>query len=276
MDSTQFFTQLWQDFVTLAPQAAAIREKLISQGEPVLNDHVAFRTYNIAPINIERLEPLLFSMGYQRLDSYQFNNKHLNAWSYIDPQTSDSLQKPLIFFSELQVEALSTTAQSIIKRLVNELPCDDALIQQNSDAPPIFCQGRLWSAISYKEYQLLSSESEYAAWVAVHGFHANHFTINVNHLTHYHTIHDILNWVERENFSINTAGGRVKGNPQLLLEQGATMADQVAVTFSCGYSTTIPGCFYEFALRYPDPSGKLYMGFVEGNADKIFESTHQA
>jgi hypothetical protein len=35
----------------------------------------------------------------------------------------------------------------------------------------------------------------------------------------------------------------------------------------------IPGCYYEFARRYPDQSGKLYSGFIAKSADKIFEST---
>jgi hypothetical protein len=35
----------------------------------------------------------------------------------------------------------------------------------------------------------------------------------------------------------------------------------------------IPGCYYEFAKRYPDADGKLYSGFIAKSADKIFEST---
>jgi hypothetical protein len=36
----------------------------------------------------------------------------------------------------------------------------------------------------------------------------------------------------------------------------------------------IPGCYYEFARRYPDADGKLYSGFIAKSADKIFESTN--
>jgi len=36
----------------------------------------------------------------------------------------------------------------------------------------------------------------------------------------------------------------------------------------------IPSCFYEFALRHPLADGTLFDSFIEGNADKIFESTH--
>ncbi|MEJ2595547.1 MAG: DUF1338 domain-containing protein, partial [bacterium] len=36
---------------------------------------------------------------------------------------------------------------------------------------------------------------------------------------------------------------------------------------------SIPSCYYEFARRYPDASGKLYGGFIAKSADKIFEIT---
>jgi len=56
------------------------------------------------------------------------------------------------------------------------------------------------------------------------------------------------------------------------LEQSATLAAPVDVEFSDGVRR-IPGCYYEFARRYPLPNGTLYTGFVERSADKIFEST---
>nr|WP_293271384.1 hypothetical protein [Nannocystis sp.] len=38
----------------------------------------------------------------------------------------------------------------------------------------------------------------------------------------------------------------------------------------------VPGCYYEFARRYPGPDGALFDGFIEGSADRIFESTDRA
>ena len=35
----------------------------------------------------------------------------------------------------------------------------------------------------------------------------------------------------------------------------------------------IPSCYYEFARRYPLPSGEVFQGFVPESADTIFEST---
>ncbi len=64
-----------------------------------------------------------------------------------------------------------------------------------------------------------------------------------------------------------------KGQPEVLLEQSSTLADDYAVMFSDG-ELRIPSCFYEFAIRYPKADGELYTGFVAASADKIFESTN--
>ena len=53
---------------------------------------------------------------------------------------------------------------------------------------------------------------------------------------------------------------------------GSKNASSVEVKFTEGVYN-IPGCYYEFAKRYPDSSGQLYQGFVAASADKIFEST---
>ena len=66
--------------------------------------------------------------------------------------------------------------------------------------------------------------------------------------------------------------GKIKGTPDDLLEQSSTLAGEIVVSFSDG-PHTIPGCYYEFARRYPDASGRLFSGFVPGSASKIFEST---
>ena len=71
---------------------------------------------------------------------------------------------------------------------------------------------------------------------------------------------------------MNDSGGEIKGTPEQLLEQSSIKSEIVAVDFKEG-SFEVPGCYYEFARRYPDADGKLYSGFIAKSADKIFEST---
>lgn len=258
-----FFDNLWQDYINMTPQARAIYDALKSRGENVDNDHVAFRTFNIGPIQLKHLEPFILEMGYSRYEPYTFPAKKLDAYGYMAP--SEDL--PRIFISELRVEELSEQAQALVHGLVEQINP-----QEVNDAS-IFWRGPLWETPSWEDYLLLAEESEYASWLSVIGLRCNHFTVSVNALKHFHTIEQLNQLVEELGFSINESGGRVKGSPNVLLEQASTKASVQPFTFADGDVHDVPTCYYEFAKRYFDSNGKLYQGFVATSADKIFEST---
>ncbi len=263
VEPNAFFEKLWQDYTQLTPQAGTIYRAFCERNGAVRNDHVAFRTFNHAPISLEALEPHLWSLGYRRHRHYEFEQKKLSAWGY---QASNA-KVPLIFFSELLVERLSLPCQDIIRRLVDQV--DKDAVRDSS----VFWSGRLWSPISWQDYQALSCESEYAAWLAALGFHANHFTIAVHHLAVDDTIEKAVEVVKSCEFPLNQAGGVIKGSPEDLLVQASTMADRVLMSFSGGDSHEVSSCYYEFAQRFRQDNGQYYPGFVAANADKIFDST---
>jgi 2-oxoadipate dioxygenase/decarboxylase-like protein len=262
MDRTKFFEALWADFARIAPQAAAIRRRLEEHGEWIENDHVAFRTFNQGAISLERLEPLVLGLGYALLDEYRFDDKHLRARAYICPGS------PRVFLSELLCEELSGWTQAVIGQLLAQVPSGFAASSE------VFWAGRPWAPLRFADYERLSSESEYAGWLAALGLRPNHFTVSINHLKKLQSVEQVLEFVEAAGYRINSAGGRVKGSRDVLLEQGSTLADRVPAQFSDG-PRVIPTCYYEFALRHPDRAGHLYEGFVPASADRIFESTHR-
>lgn len=262
MDRTKFFEALWADFARIAPQAAAISSRLEEHGESIANDHVAFRTFNQGAISLERLEPLVLGLGYGLLDEYRFEDKHLRARAYVCPGS------PRLFLSELLCEELSGWAQAVINQLLAQLPPGFAA------SPQVFWAGRPWAPLRFTDYERLSSESEYAGWLAALGLRPNHFTVSINQLKQLRSVEQVLDFVEAAGYRINSAGGRVKGSRDVLLEQGSTLADRVPIQFADG-PRVIPTCYYEFALRHPDRTGQLYEGFVPASADRIFESTHR-
>ncbi len=263
MEPNGFFEKLWQDYTQLTPQASTIYREFCERNGSVRNDHVAFRTFNLSPVRLEDLEPHLWSLGYRRHRHYSFEQKKLSAWGY---QASNS-KLPLIFFSELLVEQLSQPCQKIIQRLVAQI--DREAIRDSS----VFWSGRLWPPISWQDYQTLNNESEYAAWLAALGFHANHFTIAVHHLAVDDTLEKAIEVVKSCEFPLNVSGGEIKGTPEDLLIQASTMADRVLMRFSGGDSHEVSSCYYEFAQRFQQDNGQYYPGFVAASADKIFEST---
>jgi len=263
MTLDSFFARLWDDYTAMTPQAQRIHDAFIDAGETIVNDHVAFRTFDRGPITLADLEPHLLALGYTRLEPYDFPAKKLRAYGYLPPDAN----QPRVFLSELKCDELSATAQRIIDGLVAQI--DPARVA----SPEVLWAGRLWDAPSFEDYQTLMAESEYAAWLSIIGLRANHFTISINHFRTFDSVEKVLAKVESLGLGINESGGRVKGSPEVLLEQGSTLADRAAFTFAGGQVEEIPTCYYEFARRYRDADGKLYQGFVAASADKIFEST---
>ncbi len=265
MQVNQFFDALWDAYTDVTPQAHKIQTLFKQQGETVINDHVAFRTFGNSPISLAKLEPLFEQMGYQAYGQFRFENKHLKARCYKHTEQADA---PKIFLSELLTEELPQDCQDIINGLVAQIPADVV------KGPEIFWQKRLWDIPSLEDYLTLVEHSEYAAWLSTMGMQANHFTVSINHLEKFPTIEQVNELIQSEGYALNQTGGLIKGSPESFLQQSSTMADKVDVTFSGGETRTIPSCFYEFALRHKQPNGELFDSFIEGNADKIFDSTN--
>ncbi|WP_194755618.1 DUF1338 domain-containing protein [Aliidiomarina indica] len=257
----QFFENLWQDYIQRTPSADKVHQ-VLGQGHSIINDHVAFRTFNLAPVNLEALTKIIESMGYFANGDYEFTEKKLRAkhFEHADPSL------PKVFVSELLVEEFSPEVQDIIQRMVTGIDATHVT------EPAFLYSGTHWD-ITYAEYQQLLAESEYAAWMSAFGFCANHFTVSVNALPGYSTLESVNAKLKDAGFTLNSSGGEIKGSPEVYLEQSSTMADHAEVRFK-DKAARIPSCFYEFAKRYELAPGKLYTGFVAASADKIFESTH--
>ncbi|CAH0541659.1 DUF1338 domain-containing protein [Vibrio marisflavi] len=261
MTPATFFQSIWSDYIQrLCPSAHQVHE-LLQEDEALINDHIALRTYNLAPVGLESLAKHFITLGYKECGDYVFESKNLVAkhFEHTDPT------QPKVFISELEVEKFSDEVQSIINKLVSQVS------QDTVNASNFIYSGRPWQ-VSYQDYLTLAKESEYAAWLAAHGYGANHFTVSVNQLNRFAEVQGVNDYLSDAGFRINTSGGEVKGSPEVLLEQSSTMADKVDVAFSDG-THQIPGGFYEFAKRYTMQNGELYPGFVAASADKIFEST---
>ncbi|KHD24509.1 succinyldiaminopimelate aminotransferase [Vibrio caribbeanicus] len=256
------FQPLWNDYIQrLCPSAEKVHQ-LLQEDEALINDHIALRTFNVEPLGIATLAQPFLDAGYTPCGDYMFESKKLVAKHFEHPDPT----QPKVFISELKVDECSAELQAIVAKLVEQV--DASQLQ----SPEFLYGGRLWD-LSYADFQTLAKESEYASWLAAHGYGANHFTVSVNQLNAFDEVVDVNNHLRDAGFTINEFGGEVKGSPDVLLEQSSTMADKVPVQFTEG-TEIIPGGFYEFAKRYPMSNGELYPGFVAASADKIFESTN--
>ncbi|MFN3234015.1 MAG: DUF1338 domain-containing protein [Gammaproteobacteria bacterium] len=262
MSTLEIFKPFWAQYTTQNPHAKKIHDLFVAEGEEVINDHIALRTYNDPRVNIETLSQYFLKHGYISKGEYDFPNKKLFARHF----EHQNLDMPKVFISELKTEDFSLELQEIVKNCIDKIP--ESILTSDDLA----LSGIHWEPLDYDVYEGLLSESEYAAWMYAFGFCANHFTVNVNRLKHFNEIADVNTFLKKHGFQLNASGGEVKGTPADFLEQSSTLAERVKVEFKQGIKE-IPSCYYEFAKRYETSDGKLYTGFVAASADKIFEST---
>lgn len=263
MKAEDIFKKLWIQYSGQNPSVEKIHQLFQDKGERIVNDHVAFRTFNDPRVGIDVLARPFIEAGYVKKEDYKFEVKKLRASHYELPGRPES---PRVFISELLLEEFSDALQKTIRDQLDAVPAEVL------EDPDLIFKGSIFDPISYKVYNQLRKESEYAAWLYVYGYRANHFTISINYLKNYQDIEAVNAFLKEQDFLLNNSGGEIKGNPGELLEQSSTLADQIEVLFSDGRHV-IPSCYYEFALRHKDSQGNLFNGFIPGSADKIFEST---
>lgn len=256
--------RLWSDYSNQNPSVKAIHDMFGSKGETIVNDHIAFRTFNKDSVGIEVLSRLFLAAGYIEKGEYHFEEKKLYAKHYEHPTAKNA---PRIFISELLVDEFSPFLRSTVDSIVSKIP------KQLKGNEALIFSGTVWGKPNWETYLKLREESEYAAWLYVYGYRANHFTVSVNHLKKYGTMELTNQFLKDNGFKLNSSGGEIKGTPYELLQQSSTLADIIPVEFDDRVEN-IPACYYEFALRYPDSEGNIYNGFIAKSADKIFESTN--
>jgi hypothetical protein len=263
MDHKQIFEKLWKEYSETNPGAKQIHAILEGHGEKIINDHVAFRTYDIPGIDIEALSSPFMKAGYVEKGEYFFESKRLKAKHF--EHSADPLA-PKVFISEL----ISSDFSEVVQRAASLIAGQTLEAVKNTDE--LIFALTPWGETSYYTYKKLLEESEYAAWMYVWGFRANHFTIFINYLEKFTTIESLNEFLKESGYSLNNSGGEIKGTREQLLKQSSTLADMVELDFAEG-TFSIPCCYYEFAERFEESRDKLYTGFIASSADKIFEST---
>ena len=258
------FDKLWTQYTVDSPDSLKVFQLLENEGETVINDHIAFRTFADSRVCVDELGKFWCSLGYEEKAKYRFESKKLTAKHY-EHKTDENM--PKVFISQLEINEFSQLVQEIAKKCVDQIPSH--LLGHEE----ILYSGACWRELDYDIYQKLLAESEYAAWLYVFGFRANHFTVYINHMKKLNSVKAINDFLKSKGFRLNNFGGEIKGTPKELLEQSSTMANQVNVKFKQG-TYLVLNSFYEFAKRYPMANGKLYQGFIAASADKLFESTN--
>jgi len=258
------------------------------------NDHIALRTFaNQQPqTGIASMSRLIEALDYRPAGAYFFPDKHLNAVHYQHPHP----EFPKLFISELKVWELSSAAREIIGRTLSthREPLDvetlSALAALNDSAvtnrlelmeSAVNCFHQLpWSPPERRDVERLGTESQYAAWVLVHGYNVNHFTSLIN--SHGQ---EALSDIEKTIHALEQAGVPMKksieGERGSKLRQSATEAVRIEVeVMEEGKQTQMEWtyAYFELAERgdVTDPDtgrSSRFEGFLGPQATELFEMT---
>src|SRR3990167_8013058 len=113
------FDELWRDYASMNRQAGAIHRALEGRGEKVVNDHIAFRTFDIPKVGIDVMAKPFLESGYLPAGGpYYFAEKKLIA-RHFEPVDS---KQPKVFISALQIGEFSGFLQKTIRNLAGERP----------------------------------------------------------------------------------------------------------------------------------------------------------
>ncbi|WP_340114563.1 DUF1338 domain-containing protein [Maribellus mangrovi] len=288
--------RLWEAYLSRVPYAKTYSDLVTSKGGKVVNDHIAFRTFNThtgeQPEGIRAIKHVLNFFDYKPLGKYVFKKKKLNAVHFEHPDGTF----PKIFVSQLEVEQLPSWAQTEIHQAVVDTPyliSDQSLellsmLKSDGHIPRVAAEAlvidlaqyfrRPWKTPDKQLVLKINDVSQYAAWVLLHGNSVNHFTAFIND-------QNVDEWPDLESTckAMSEAGvpmkDQIEGENGSKLQQSATLAvkEDVEVIGDDGLEKmSWTYAYYELAQRnFISENGqeKLFSGFLGEQAAHLFDMT---
>lgn len=296
---TGLLDRLWDHYCGRVEYARQYRDLVLARGGRVVNDHIAFRTFNAPtgelPPGITALSRMLEPLGYTSAGEYEFPDKYLNArhFEHADPLL------PKVFVSQLDVARLPEDAAQAIRQVVGAAVdrLDSATLTTLQQAGSIsaeeqaaliqrlfeYVTTRPWPAPPRQTVLEVNKASQYAAWTLLHGNDVNHFTAYINE-------QQVPEWPDLEATveGLRSAGiplkPEIEGDPGSKLRQTATQAveEDAEVTEDDGKPARLRWsyAYYELAERGevtgPDGRSRRFNGFLGPQATNLFEMTRRS
>lgn len=276
-----FLHALWEQYRERVAYARVYEELVSRRGEAFENDHVAFRTFAAQEpwLGLAAVARPFEALGWRAAGSYDFPEKRLSAVHLAPPAPG----LPKVFVSELRLWELSPAGRRIALAAaaggrgtlsdgdLSELAHADALPAPRAKA----LAGRLlahfarpWPAPTRSDVEALDRESQFGAWVLLHGHSVNHFTGAVED-------------IEKAAAALRDAGVPMKplieGERGSRLRQTATEAVLLPTPMRVGGRERREPwtyAYFELAER-PLVDGRRFEGFIGGQAAQLFDMTRR-
>ena len=290
----ELFDALWARYRSRVPAVRSYEKVVQEAGAAFVNDHIAFRTFALQEpaLGLWTISRVFEALGYAARGAYHFPDKHLGSIHFQHPNRLF----PKLFVSELKTWELSPSARRTILKAVKKhraLPSTEFLsaLASLEDAAPA-ARARLlkqavalfaelpWPLPPKRDVLSLNKESQFAAWVLVHGYDVNHFTSSINS----HGV-DALADIEKTVEALRRAGvpmkAEIEGEKGSKLRQSATEAAVVDVWVKDGARRVkLPWTYAYFELaergETTDPETgqrSRFEGFLGPQAAQLFDMT---
>ncbi len=289
--------RLWEKYRARVPYVRTYEEVVKKHGGTFVNDHIAFRTLacQSPALGIMTVSRVFQALGYRAGGNYHFEDKHLSAIHYQHPNG----KFPKVFISELKTWELPSAAREIIaqtavthrRTIADELLAGLHALGTNSshakdpwndvlDTLVHRFESLPWTVPRAEDVEALNRESQYGAWVLVHGYKVNHFTSLVNS----HGVAE-LDSLDKTIAALQAAGVPMKveieGEAGSKLRQSATEAAMEEVAINRGGELgklNWSYAYFELAERnavIDHATGKSvrFEGFLGPQATNLFEMT---
>ncbi|WP_372775127.1 DUF1338 domain-containing protein [Mangrovibacterium sp.] len=294
---SRLLDSLWNKYIQRVSYAKTYANLIHSKGGYVMNDHIAFRTFNTVtgkqPHGIGAIWHILDAFGFKPAGTYTFTEKKLHAVHFQHPDP----KFPKIFVSQLEVPDLPEWARDLINEQVKDTPyhlsetavLDLLEVNEKNELDEKAVSNlvreltayfsRPWGIPKQESVERLNEISQYAAWTLLHGNSVNHFTAFINY-------QEVEEWPDLQTTcaALAAAGvpmkSHIEGEKGSKLQQSSTQAvsELVDVIKPDGN----PGkmnwtyAYYELAERgYIEENGNkvLFSGFLGEQATHLFEMT---
>ncbi|ESQ34342.1 hypothetical protein EUTSA_v10008276mg [Eutrema salsugineum] len=253
------FENILQTYLRKNPTAKTIWELVQSvDNEKICYDHFVFQTLKVNGYGIDSLSSFFMDYGYKVGGKLDFPKKNVRVlWLsppviYVPNEGHGLGNEPLprLVIAELLVDELSRESQEIIQKYLKPEGSKQAVLSSTLGS-------LIWEKPTSSDFKQLAKESEFAAWVLIHGYTMNHLAFSVHQLKHrFSDINCIKKDLEEKEFELNSDGGILKVSEDGLLLQVSTISETLAVEFSDGVTETIPASYIEFTQRLVLPEFK--------------------
>ena len=289
-------SRLWTMYLERVSYAREYQRLVLKKGGQVVNDHIAFRTFNThtgeQPEGIRAIKHIISSLEYFPVEKYDFKKKKLKAVHFEHPDP----MFPKLFISQLEVDQLPEWAQLVIKRTVKDTPyllSDESIgllsmLKEKGELPRVAGEAlvndlaqyfrRPWNVPHKDDVLKINDVSQYAAWVLLHGNAVNHFTAFINH-------QNVKEWPDLASTCQGLAEAGIpmkealEGEKGSKLRQSATLAvkEEVDVKGDDGLEKmSWTYAYYELAERgliVENGKEKFFTGFLGEQAKHLFDMT---